>query len=175
MTSKPSPPARPRCGRAMRGGILSWRVGTARLSGQGSHPRRRSAIVSSFENTGGLSVGHSWPLPAYVCRTCSASRRWELFGITLAPEQADAIVAAAHTFLVRAGPAVILASACHADWIQAFRKRRFRNTRRSRHYRVSPSLAPALVPFKDRARECFFTFVDGQGRQGRLGNAMFGD
>jgi len=106
-----------------------------------------------------------------VLRSVPVGVIWDYFG---APEHAMAIVTAAHRYLIRAGAGVVLASACHADWIDAFRQRRFRTMSRSRHFLVSPALAAQLAPFERQASACFLTFADGEGEHGTLGRAMFG-
>ncbi len=95
---------------------------------------------------------------------------WDCFA---APEDAAAVIAAAHRYVIRQGAWIVLASASHAAWIAALRARRFRMGRTSRYFLVSPAFAAALDPFEQRAAECFLTFGDGESYQGTLGRAIF--
>jgi hypothetical protein len=99
-----------------------------------------------------------------------------LWDFLAAPEDAPAVIGAAHRHLGKLGACAVLGSACHADWIAAFRAHGFRERRRERrHFLVSKEFAAALAPFDQRAAACHLTFGDGESYTGTLGRTMFGE
>lgn len=98
---------------------------------------------------------------------------WDAFA---PPRHAGTVIGAAHTWLARAGAAVILASFSDQRWDGQLRRRGFRPRGNDRHFLVSPELDAELTRIgRDAVPRCFLTFGDAEGHRGTLGQAIFGE
>lgn len=93
---------------------------------------------------------------------------WDAFA---APADAGDVLAAAQSWLARAGAVVIVASFSDLRWSAALRRRGFRPRGRNRHFLMSPTLADEVE--KAGPEQVFLTFGDAEGPSGVLGQELF--